>query len=111
QPDVFVSFKFRRDASDFIGLPNVVLVGQKNDVARSTQNRLLEIFRRTQVFFVYLNRNRKRRASGKIFQNRNGRIIRAIVADDNFVGQASLRGKPRKLFGQKSGAVISAKRN
>src|SRR5581483_7207597 len=82
------------------------LVGERDRVAGAARQRAREVLVRAEPLRVALDPHRERRLAGKRLGDGNGGVGRAVVADDELVGQTGLRGDRVELGAEKPRPVV-----
>src|SRR5271157_5805953 len=92
-------------------MPHIVLIAEKQELARALADRLLEVADVAKVLGVKPNPCRNAAPVSKISEDLAGRVGRAIVEDDQLVGRARLRLDRLKLGRKESGAIEGGHRH
>ena len=94
------------DAADLVGMPDVVLVRDEDDVARAFAERGREIPVEAEVLAVAREFDREGRGLGEFAHQPFGPVGRAIVVDDELIRQPRLRGNAVELLPDEPLAII-----
>ena len=90
------------------GIPDVVLVAQRNQIPRAQPDRAFEICGKSEIAFIDEDSDGKGDRPSKCANHLHRPIGRLVVADHNLVGQPGLLLNTGQLLGKKPLAVIRA---
>src|SRR5262249_49066481 len=101
----------RLEPRQLVGAPDVVLIGERDEVAAAVRDGRLEILRPAEPLAVEGEAHGKLRLGGEGAKDVGRAVGGAIVADDQLVGPARLRRDRGKLRLQVAGAIVGAHRD
>ena len=84
--------------SNFVGMPNIVLIAKKQNVPGTGAGSSLEIFRMTEILRILADLYRKGNRIFPCFENGERSVRGTVVADDDLVGKPRLIGNAVELL-------------
>ena len=82
-----------------LGKPNIILVGKENEVASTERSGMLEIARVAEVLRIAVDKDRERCGPREPFRDLQRLVARAVIADDELIGQPRLGRKASSCSG------------
>jgi hypothetical protein len=107
----FLVIKFAHNALEFVVRPDIVLIAERDNVARAKFGRAQEVFCIAEPALVTKNTNGEGSRLGKVPNNINGAVGGTIVHDDEFERPTALPRQASQLLGQVSLAIVGSQRN
>lgn len=99
------------DALELVRIPDVILVGERNDRAMADGHGLLEIPGDAEIPSVANDSNREWGLTSKGLSHGVGTVGRCVITNDYFLWKTALGGDAVKLRGQKAASVKGAQGN